>query len=243
MNLLVDRGFAAAACAGDGGRTRSGIISTDMKKKLWACWTWFRAKKMNLAFGTLFAICAAGIALCLCRVFCLKPSDAVPLLAGILPAAIVWWQGYLIQQQMQLQAIIELNKEWNCREMLENRTAAWNDLKEANKYKVEPVLEFLEKVSTFQKNGVISVDLIWDTFGWYVWRYYFYCSKVIEDLRRDWTPNHPDATLYCDLQDLWKKLLACEVKKRNLAESQVLDELALTKEKFIASERRLLVRD
>lgn len=203
---------------------------------------WLLAK-INFAFIALLAICVASIVLALFGAFCLKPSDAVTLFAGLLAAAIVWWQGHLIRQQMQLQAIIELDKEWNSREMLESRAAAWNGTNEANKYKVERVLEFLEKVSTFQKDNVISVDLVWDTFGWYLWRYCFYCSSVIDELRNDWTPNHPDITLYCDLQDLWKKLLAYEIQKRNLTDEAVKDELALTKEKFIAAERKLLSRD
>lgn len=198
---------------------------------------------MLLLFGALFVICLAGIILSLFHVICLRPSDGATLFAGLLAAAIVWWQGHLIKQQMQLQAIIELDKEWNSREMLENRAAAWNGANEANKYRVERVLEFLEKVSTFQKNDVISVDLVWDTFGWYLWRYCFYCSSVIEELRSDWTPNNPDITLYCDLQDLWKKLLAYEIHKRNLTDEVIKDELALTKEKFIAAERKLLRRD
>lgn len=213
-----------------------------MNKKLSAFRVWW-LDKMQFVFLLLFASCLAGIILSLFGIFCLRPSDGATLFAGLLAAAIVWWQGHLIKQQMQLQAIIELDKEWNSKELLESRAAAWNDANEVNKYKVERVLEFLEKVSTFQKNGVIPVDLVWDTFGWYLWRYCFYCSHIIEELRHDWTPNYPDSTLYCDLEDLWKKLLAYEIQRRNLADEAVKDELRLTKEKFIAAERKLLPRD
>lgn len=224
----------------------------EMKKKLFIFRMWLgRQTKWDFLFITMVAICLMGIVLSLLHAFCLKPSDGATLFAGLLAAAIVWWQGHLIREQMQLQAIIELDKEWNSKEMLQSRTAAWSDHlrfapsgpSKVNKEKIERVLEFLEKVSTFQKNGVISVDLIWATFGWYVWRYWFYSCEVIEELRRDWTPNHPDTTLYCDLQDLWDRLLACEMEYRNLTKKEVTTELDLTKEEFIASERSLLIHD
>src|SRR5260370_34696822 len=56
----------------------------------------------------------------------LKPSDGVLLFAGLLPAAVVWWQGYLNKQQNELQAIIELGREWNSRDMLDNRRESLN---------------------------------------------------------------------------------------------------------------------
>src|SRR6266849_540141 len=107
-------------------------------------------------------------------------------------------RGHLIKQQMQLQAIIELDKEWNSTEMLAKRKAAWTSENEPAIDDIESVLEFLEKVSTFEKEGVISPDLIWDTFGWYVSRYYCYSKAVIkgirgnEGLRRKWTPTRDD---------------------------------------------------
>ena len=55
---------------------------------------------------------------------------------------------------MELQAELELDKEWNSAEMLENRRAVWNDRNEADEEPIESVLEFLEKVSTFEKRAV-----------------------------------------------------------------------------------------
>jgi hypothetical protein len=223
-----------------------------MQKKVFALRMWWdRRTKIDCVFIVLFATCVLGIILSLLHISCLKPSDGATLFAGSLAAAIVWWQGHLIRQQMQLQAIIELDKEWNSKEMLQSRMAAWSprslfapcDLSTVKKEKVERVLEFLEKVSTFQKNHVISVDLIWDTFGWYLWRYSHYCREVIKELRHDWTPNHLDTTLYCHLQDLSDKLLACEMEYRSLTKEEIATELDLTKEKFVASERSLSIHD
>src|ERR1700682_4458077 len=91
----------------------------------------------------------------------LRLSEGVTLFAGLLAAAIVWWQGHLIKEQMQLQAIIELAKEWNSVEILKLRSGSWDDNNKPNKEHLELVLEFLEKVSTFEKRGVISDALIW----------------------------------------------------------------------------------
>jgi hypothetical protein len=174
----------------------------------------------------------------------LVAADRVVLFIGLLTGGIIWWQGYLIRRQMELQTAVGLYAEWNSKEMLQTRSAAWLDDK-PDPDTIEAVLEFLEKVSTFEKEGFISLTLIWDTFGWYLWRYYFYCKDVIMEKRRDWTPAAPDPTLYQDLQELYPKLLRMELAERNcresdgkkLTESDVIGELEETKIKFIQCER------
>jgi hypothetical protein len=205
-----------------------------------------RPSKLSVFFLSLFLVCAAGIVLSILHWACLRPSDGATLFAGLLAAAIVWWQGYLIKgqmelqaRQMELQAIIDLHKEWNSTEMIENRRRAWNDRNQADKFRIEDVLEFLEKVSTFERRGAISAELVWDTFGWYVWRYYHYSAEVIGDLRKEWTPKKPDPTLYQDLEVLYDKLLKQEIGRRGLTERDAKEELDMTREKFITSERRL----
>ncbi len=206
---------------------------------------------MNKLYWVFLSMCLAGIAgifLSVFQVAGLRPSDGATFFAGLLAAATVWWQGHLIRQQMELQAIIDLDKEWNSSEMLENRGTAWNNKNEANKESIEGALEFLEKVSTFEKDHFISADLIWETFGWYVWRYYHYSSGVITELRSDWTPMASDLTLYENLETLWEKLLTREIGNRNrrrpksqppLTREDVIKELDMTSERFINSERGL----
>jgi hypothetical protein len=173
-------------------------------------------------FGSLTCV-GVGVGLSRFHIADLKPSDGVLLLAGLLPAAVVWWQGHLIKQQMQLQAIIELGREWNSWDMLENRRMAWNSQNEPDIENIESILEFLEKVSTFEKQGVISAELIWDTFGWYVSRYYHYSKDAITQLRKKWTPKGFDRTLYKDLEDLANRLLKQDIKKRNKCKDKGLD--------------------
>jgi hypothetical protein len=174
-----------------------------------------------------------------------KPEGAA-IFAGLLAFSIVWWQGYLIRRQMELQAVIELDKEWNSKEMLKKRSEAWLPNWNPNEQTIEAVLEFLEKVSTLERTGFISDKLIWDTFGWYVMRYHRYTSALIPELRKKWAmTNRPDPTLYCDLETLADKLLKREVRTRNklvcseqtkLTKSDLNSEMDSSKKEFIQLE-------
>lgn len=205
-----------------------------------------RKRAWRFFFVSLALLATTLIVFSMLNLFRLKPSDGAAIFAGLLAFAIVWWQGYLIKEQMQLQALIELDKEWNSTEMLAKRHKAWGATGSVEKDSVEPVLEFLEKVSTLEKWNVVAAELIWDTFGWYVWRYYYYSFSAIQELREDWT-NLTDPTLYCDLQSLWIKLLYLEVKERNkrrhsgrreLADIEAIQELEKTKPKFAGAEKK-----
>ena len=188
-----------------------------------------------------------GIVLSFFGLIGLKPTDGVTLFAGLGAAAIIWWQGHLIKQQMQLSAIIDLDKEWNSAEMLDSRAASWTADHHADLDTIEGALEFLEKVSTLEKQGVISTTLVWDTFGWYIWRYYFYSKREISRLRKKWT-SRPDPTLYQDLEALFRRLLKMEIDERNdrrrrnqskLTTKDVLKELRDKRNDFIECERSL----
>lgn len=174
---------------------------------------------------------------------CFSQGDRVALSVGLFGGAVVWWQGYLITRQMLLGTVVELYKEWNSVEMLKKREAAWKE-DDPNPHTIEEVLEFLEKVSTLAKNGFITKQLIWDTFGWYTGRYYFYCKNTIEELRLNWTPKG-DLTLYQDLEKLYPRLLRLEVEQRNekrkarsklLTPADIEEEYRQTRKMFIASE-------
>jgi hypothetical protein len=180
-----------------------------------------------------FGVCSLFSSICF-RKPLLSLSDKVALSVGMLGAAIVWWQGYLIAGQIVLGTVVDLYKEWNSEDMLGN----------PNPETIEEVLEFLEKVSTLQKNRFVTRELVWDTFGWYLGRYFFYCKSVIEHLRREWTREY-DPTLYQDLEKFYPKLLRLEVEQRNekmkagskrLTPSDVEADYQHTRRKFIKSE-------
>jgi hypothetical protein len=174
---------------------------------------------------------------------CFSTTDKVTLFAGLLGGAVVWWQGYLIVRQIVLGAVIDLYRDWNSRDMLDKRQAAWTH-EGPNPHAIEDVLEFLEKVSTLAKNRFVTHQLVWDTFGWYIGRYYFYCKNVIPDLRRKWTIRE-DPTLYQDLERLYFTLLDLEVELRNekgepgaklLTTEDIETEYTQTRRMFISSE-------
>jgi hypothetical protein len=160
------------------------------------------------AFGLILLISSATL-----KTPCFSEADKVALSVGLFGGAVVWWQGYLITRQMVLGAVIDLYKEWNSEDMLEKRSAAWTS-DGPDPHTIEDVLEFLEKVSTLQKNRFVTRQLVWDTFGWYIGRYYFYCIKTIDELRKNWTPKG-DPTLYQDLEKFYPILVRLEVEQRN----------------------------
>ena len=197
-------------------------------------WDWF--------FLSMFLAGIAGVLASMFHKACLKPSDGATLFAGMLAGAIVWWQGHLIKQQMQLQAILDLVKEWDSPEMRKRRRLAWNILDEVDKDEVEGVLEFLERVSTLAKNGVISVDLIWDTLGWYISRYALYSRPAIGYLRSYWTPDFHDGALYSDLQELERHLARDDLNRRKskngpTSTKDIEDEMMKTMRNFARFEK------
>jgi hypothetical protein len=214
----------------------------------WAAQRWRARRRHRWLYVIFFVLFVAAFIALLTSPF--YPSlhmlvgDRVVLFVGLLTGAIIWWQGHLIRRQMELDTALNLYTEWNSKDMRQNRSATWLDDK-PDPERIEDVLEFLEKVSTFEKERFISLGLIWDTFGWYLWRYYFYCKDVIIEKRNDWTPGHTDTTLYQDLEELYPKLLRVELAERNcgesdgkkLTESDVIRELEETTIKFIECEK------
>jgi hypothetical protein len=173
----------------------------------------------------------------------LSTTDKVALFVGLLAGAMVWWQGQLIARQMVLSAVIDLYRDWNSQDMIEKRKAAWAN-EGPNPNSIEDVLEFLEKVSTLAKNRFVTHQLVWDTFGWYIGRYYFYSKNVIQDLRRKWSIR-VDPTLYQDLEELYFLLLDLEAEQRNekrdpgtelLTTKDIETEYNRTRRMFISSE-------
>jgi hypothetical protein len=66
-------------------------------------------------------------------------------------------QVVLLRKQIQLQAIIDLDREWRSQEMRRKRSSLWTNGGHPDENKVEDVLEFLEKVSSFEERGFIEL--------------------------------------------------------------------------------------
>lgn len=198
---------------------------------------WLAGDYPNLLF--MLVALAVGAVLIAAIIGCtrLGPEGIATLFSGLLAGIVVWWQILLLVRQLEYTAVQDLSKEWNSAEMGERRKNAWIVGKDApNPERIEDVLEFLEKVSTLEKKRYISRDLIWDTFGWYVGRYYYYCKNEIVELRKKWTKGN-DPTLYQDLEHFYIRLLESEAKQRKLKLEDVQMEYDETIGKFIRSER------
>lgn len=151
----------------------------------------------------------------------------------LVTGGVIWWQGQQLRKQLELQTLTDLFKEWE--NMKEIRSEIWSvsnpdtvDEKELDK--VEGVLEYLEKIGSYYKNKVLSLDLIWDTaFGWYILRYYYYYQKAIPRIREKWGD---DNTLYTDIEDLYKDLSKRETQRRGINECKLNESLNLGKDKF-----------
>ena len=104
---------------------------------------------LTLVFIILALVAVAGIVLSILGWAGFKTSDGATIFAGLLAFGIVWWQGHLIKKQMELQAIIELAREWGSAEMVSRRKAAWSAENKPEKDNIEGVLEFLGKSEYF----------------------------------------------------------------------------------------------
>ena len=201
----------------------------------WSTALW-RAVILYGLFSLLILTGSAVLLGALIGLVSLSSTDRVALFCGLLASGIVWWQGHLLARQLAYGAVLDLYREWNSVEMLHVRRNAWDREKEcASRETIEDVLEFLEKVSTLWRNGYIGQKFVWDTFGWYVGRYYFYCRSEIDFCRTKWT-HKPDPTLYQDLQAFYHRLLAVEARERRVPEREVEDEYQRTRKMFILSE-------
>jgi hypothetical protein len=206
-------------------------------RKLWMrVRRWFPGHGLYFCFALVFL--AGGVVLLSSLLGCvhLKTDEIITLFSGLLTGGVVWWQGHLLARQLAYGTVLELCKEWNSNEMIEKRSAAWIVAKEGpNPETIEEVLEFLEKVSTLERDRYISRRFIWDTFGWYVGRYFYYCREEIQNLRTYWTGKE-DRTLYCDLERFYARLIEFEAGERNLEPKAIEEEYYNTRGKFIKAE-------
>ena len=138
------------------------------------------------------------------------------ILLAITTAIVIWWQGQQLKRQLELQVITELYNEWNKDKMCKARCTLCSILPPDGVItnfegdilnKVENVIEFLERIASYYNNEVLTRDLVWDTFSFYIMRYYFYTHKAIKAIEKKWGD---DKTLYCDLNALSEDLMKLE---------------------------------
>ena len=161
------------------------------------------------------------------------PGAWMTLYLAYVTGVVIWWQGQQLKKQIELQTIEKLYEEWNSPEMCGDRKLCvkamkGNIAKGNNRDKVETVLEFLERVCSYYRKGILNDELIWDDFGIYIARYYYYNQKGnIKYIRDYW--GH-DKTLYEDMEKSYKPIIEYECSRRNELQKTRLDQSKLEKE-------------
>jgi hypothetical protein len=157
--------------------------------------------------------------------------------AALLTFFAIWIQARLLKKQLQVQALIDLAKEWESGRLQGLRSRWGHD--ERDLVALEPVLEFLEEFAGFLKRKVLNRDLLWDTtIGWHASRYYFYnhYNDNFTKLRDQWI----DPTLFQNLRDeLWPAYVKKEIearKKEGMTREKLEQDLRATKPHFLKAE-------
>jgi hypothetical protein len=153
---------------------------------------------------------------------------------AVLTGLVIFWQGNLLRKQLELQVLTELYKEWNSSEMRKVRADFNKDATTDEDFNnIEAVLEYLERIASYYKNKVLSLDLIWDTIGWHTMRYYYYNIENIRTIRTTWSDN----TLYGDIEGLYCDLLKKELKERKITKTEFNKEIDKQYLLFVKSEK------
>jgi len=194
----------------------------------------FKAKLITFVIGIiLFSLFIASIIL---KYWSDLITPFATLLVGWITFFIIWWQGSLLKQQIQFQTYLELEKEWNSEEMIKVREEIARSKSDSSQlYKLETILEFMEKFSLFKKRNAMDMEFILcSSIGWYAVRYYYYNRENIEFLRKEYLDNE----LYVELRDLYNDYLKYEGIKTPDKIKIFEEDLQKTKDKFFENEAK-----
>ena len=150
------------------------------------------------------------------------------LIIAVITALFVWWQVSKLNKQIQLQALLDLDKEWNSKTMLDCRAEVCGiikdkkDLTDEDLSVIEELLEYLEKVCSLVQLGILDKESVWHVTGWYIERYYYSLKErdIITNLRRKWT-TEPDCNLYADIEEIYKRLIKMEEKEMKTTKESI----------------------
>jgi hypothetical protein len=171
----------------------------------------------------------------LCRTWEAATTYAT-LLVGFIAADVVVWQGTLIKRQLAFSTYLELDTEWNSKEMIEARQAVHAPgSEEWDHSRLESILEFFEKLASLYKLSGDMRFVYESTLGWYASRYFLFAREhgQIKHLRDMWQDH-----LYGDLEDLYDFYVAREVGRGRKARRAWEKKRLATEEKFWEQERK-----
>ena len=157
------------------------------------------------------------------------------LFVGLIAADVVVWQGYLIKRQLAFSTYLELDKEWNSKEMIEARQAVHAPGSEDwNHSRLEGILEFFEKLASMFKLSGDMPFIYQSTLGWYAAQYFLFAREhgQIKYLRDLWQDH-----LYQDLEDLYTFYVRSEVGRTQKAQRAWEVKRLTTDKRFWEQER------
>ncbi len=158
------------------------------------------------------------------------------LLVGFIAADVVVWQGTLIKRQLAFSTYLELDKEWNSKEMVEARQTVHAPGSEGwDHSRLEGILEFFEKLASMFKISGDMPFIYQSTLGWYAAQYFLFAREhgQIKYLRDLWQDH-----LYQDIEDLYAFYLVSEVGRSQKAQRPWELKRLATEEKFWEQERK-----
>ena len=157
------------------------------------------------------------------------------LIAGLVAADVVVWQGYLIKRQLAFSTYLDLDKEWNSEEMIALRQKVHAPgAEEWDHSRLEGILEFFEKLALmFRISGNLAF-IYQSTLGWYASRFFLYAREhgQIQFLRDLWEDD-----VYTDLEYFYDFYLRNEVGNSKVNQRAWELKYLAKEEKFWAQER------
>lgn len=129
---------------------------------------------------------------------------------------------------LQTDSLFKLEERFNSRELLGERARAAPALR-TNPIgpDIEDVLDFMDTIGLYLKNGALNEDDVWNTFGYWILRYWLLSENYVREKQRKG-------------QSLWDNFasLADKMSKKSAKEGERIDQAEL--QKFLNEEESFL---
>jgi hypothetical protein len=133
--------------------------------------------------------------------------------------------------------IVKLDEEFNSERIIKVRARVaaldFTNLDANTIVQYENILDFFEKIAYLKEEGVISLDSIYENWGYWIERYWVLCERGVYDLRKE----TGDDTYYDKLEILFNKLAKYHIQKKQrtkaaIASTMVNKEIEAYKDKI-----------
>jgi hypothetical protein len=113
-------------------------------------------------------------------------------------------QSAAFREDLQMKLQLKFAERFDSPRMAEARgELAQLLLKKAKREEIsETVMDFFEDVGLYVRHGYLNEEMVWDTFGFYAFRWWIACKDYVLEERR----LHDDQTLFTDFENLGKRM-------------------------------------